>query len=131
MLRIQVVDDNADAADSLCLLLRFLGADVHVARDGPSALEAFASYDPAMVLLDIGMPGMDGYEVARHIRSRFPERKPVLVALTGWGQESDRRKAREAGFDQHMIKPAEIGALQTLLASLPSRPASSSSRRAS
>ena len=117
--RILVVDDNADAAESLSLLLRFLGADVQVARDGPNALEAVGNYDPAVVLLDIGMPGMDGYEVARRIRANFPERKPALVALTGWGQENDRQRARDAGFDQHMIKPAELGALQTLLASLP------------
>jgi CheY-like chemotaxis protein len=71
-----------------------------------------------VVLLDIGLPGMDGYEVARRIRSDFPERQPALVALTGWGQDADRRKARDAGFDQHLIKPAEIGALQALLTSL-------------
>jgi CheY-like chemotaxis protein len=126
--RILVVDDNADAAESLGLLLRFLGADVLVAHDGNEALEEFGDYDPAVVLLDIGMPGMDGYEVARHIRTRFPERKPALVALTGWGQENDRQRAREAGFDQHMIKPAELTALQKLLATLQSSAASSSPR---
>jgi CheY-like chemotaxis protein len=117
-LRILVVDDNRDAADSLGMLLQILGADVRIAHDGPQALDACEAYDPAVVLLDIGMPGMDGYEVARRIRGRFAGRQPTLVALTGRGQEEDRRLAREAGFDRHLIKPAEIGALQALLASL-------------
>jgi CheY-like chemotaxis protein len=116
--RILVVDDNRDAADSLGMVLRFLGADVRVARDGPEAIEAFRTYDPAVVLLDIGMPGMDGYEVARTIRTNFPGRHAALVALTGWGQAKDRRLSQEAGFDHHLIKPADIGALQALLASL-------------
>jgi signal transduction histidine kinase/ActR/RegA family two-component response regulator len=120
--RIMVVDDNAEAADSLAMLLEFLGADVRVARDGPSAVEAFATYDPAAVLLDIGMPGMDGYEVARQLRSRFADRRTLLVALTGWGQEEDRRRAREAGFDHHLIKPADLDTLQRLLASLGAHP---------
>jgi PAS domain S-box-containing protein len=116
--RILVVDDNRDSADSLSMVLTFLGADVRVARDGPEALAAFPSYDPAVVLLDIGMPGMDGYEVARVLRARFPHRNTAIVALTGWGQEEDRRRAREAGIDHHLLKPTEIGALQALLASL-------------
>jgi signal transduction histidine kinase/DNA-binding response OmpR family regulator len=115
--RILVVDDNRDSAESMRLLLEFLGGDVRVAHDGPSAIEAFAQYEPAVVLLDIGMPGMDGYEVARRLRLSYPDRKALIVALTGWGQEEDRRKAREAGFDRHLIKPADVGALQTLLGS--------------
>jgi signal transduction histidine kinase/DNA-binding response OmpR family regulator len=116
--RVLVVDDNEDAADSLAMVLQFLGADVRVARDGPEALEAYGSYDPSVVLLDIGMPGMDGYEVARRIRSRYPERLTTLVALTGWGQDKDRERAREAGFDRHLVKPAAIEALKALLSSL-------------
>jgi PAS domain S-box-containing protein len=116
--RILVVDDNRDAADSLGMLLQCLGADVRVAHDGTEALEAVAAYQPAVVLLDIGMPGMDGYEVARCIRKNFPERRTPLVALTGWGQEEDRRRARDAGFDHHLIKPADMETLQALLASL-------------
>lgn len=116
--RMLVVDDNADAANSLAMLLRHLGADVEVATDGKGALDQFALYEPDVVLLDIGMPGMDGYEVARTLRSTYPARRPVIVALTGWGQEGDRRLARDAGFDHHLIKPADIGALSTLLASL-------------
>jgi signal transduction histidine kinase/CheY-like chemotaxis protein len=121
--RILVVDDNRDAGDSLGMILRHLGADVHVARDGDEALAAFAAYEPAVVLLDIGMPGMDGYEVARRMRALHPARRSALVALTGWGQEEDRRRAREAGFDHHLVKPAQLAALQALLASLEDDPA--------
>src|SRR5687768_6264557 len=103
------------------MVLKLLGADVRVARSGAEALGAFRSYDPAVVLLDIGMPGMDGYEVARRIRAGFPERRAAIVALTGWGQDDDRQRAREAGFDHHLIKPAELGALQALLMSLEDR----------
>jgi PAS domain S-box-containing protein len=116
--RILVVDDNHDAGDSLGMILERLGAEVRIVRDGPEALAAFPAYDPSVVLLDIGMPGMDGYEVARTLRERFPERNAALVALTGWGQEKDRQQARDAGFDHHLVKPAEIGALKELLASL-------------
>jgi PAS domain S-box-containing protein len=116
--RVLVVDDNADAGDTLAVILDMLGAEVRVARDGAEALETFAAYKPSVVLLDIGMPGMNGYEVARAIRSRFAGHPTVLVALTGWGQEDDRRRASEAGFDHHLLKPAEIEALQKLLADL-------------
>lgn len=118
---ILVVDDNTDSAESLRMLLEFLGADVRVAYDGESALAAFTTSLPALVLLDIGMPGLDGYEVARRMRLADPRRKATIVALTGWGQEDDRRKAREAGFDRHLIKPADVGALQALIASLDTR----------
>ncbi|HEU4620032.1 MAG TPA: PAS domain S-box protein, partial [Gammaproteobacteria bacterium] len=118
--RILVVDDNVDAADSLGMLLRLLGAEVRVARNGPEAIDVFASYEPCVVLLDIGMPGMDGYEVARRLRTSFPECDAKIVALTGWGQEDDRRRARDAGFDHHLIKPANVAALRALLASLDS-----------
>ena len=129
--RILVVDDNRDAADSLGMLLKFLGADVRIARDGSEALEQFEAYDPRVVLLDIGMPGMDGYEVARRIRTGFPGHDATLVAVTGWGQEKDRRLAQEAGFDQHIIKPPEIGALRALLAALGNQAPSRASRTSS
>jgi PAS domain S-box-containing protein len=116
--RVLVVDDNADAGDTLAVILDMLGAEVRVARNGEQALETFAVYEPSVVLLDIGMPGMNGYEVARAIRSRFAGQPTVLVALTGWGQEDDRRRASEAGFDHHLLKPAEIDSLQKLLADL-------------
>jgi CheY-like chemotaxis protein len=114
--RILVVDDNQDSAESLAALLGFLGADVRTAADGPQALEVFTTYEPSMVFLDIGMPGMDGYEVARRIRAGFPERRTVLVALTGWGQSEDRRRASDAGFNHHLVKPADFTALQALVA---------------
>ena len=116
--RILVVDDNRDAADSVRLVLEMLGAEVRVARDGTAALAAVEDYHPTVVLLDIGMPGMNGYEVARRIRSSATARRPAIVALTGWGQPEDRRRAREAGFDHHLVKPAEISALRGLLNSL-------------
>ncbi|RYF36556.1 MAG: response regulator, partial [Comamonadaceae bacterium] len=121
--RVLVVDDNHDAGDSLAMILEMLGAQVQVARSGAEAIEAFPAYQPSAVLLDIGMPGMNGYEVARTLRSRFPAQQAVLVALTGWGQEDDRKRAREAGFDHHLVKPAEIDALQNLLASIQVAPA--------
>ncbi len=116
--RVLVVDDNRDSAESMRMLLEYMGADVRVASDGREALQAFDAYDPAVVLLDIGMPGMDGYEVARAIRARSPARRAAIVALTGWGQAEDRRRSREAGFDHHLVKPADLAALQSLLGSL-------------
>jgi PAS domain S-box-containing protein len=120
--RILVVDDNQDAARSLAMLLKALGADAQVAHDGPQALDMVPSYRPSAVLLDIGMPGMDGYEVARRIREREPDAAPVLIALTGRGQEEEGRRAEEAGFDRYFVKPADVPVLQSLLASLPAQP---------
>ena len=115
-LRLLLVDDNVDAAQSLALVLTELGAHVRIAHSGPEGLKEFASFHPAVALLDIGMPGMNGYEVAREIRAKFPEQSATLIALTGWGQEDDREQARLAGFDHHLVKPADIGVLQSLLA---------------
>ncbi len=117
--RVLVVDDNADAAEMLALLLEADGMTVHVADGGRAALELVARHDPEVVFLDIGMPELDGYEVARQIRARQPGRRPVLVALTGWGQQDDRRRVREAGFDHHLVKPAELETLRALLSALP------------
>jgi signal transduction histidine kinase len=114
--RVLVVDDNRDAADSLGSLLGILGADVHVVHDGQAALDAFGAYRPALVFLDLGMPEMDGFEVARRMRARPDYDGVRLVALTGWGQEKDRRQTAAAGFDEHLVKPPEIDALQALLA---------------
>lgn len=116
--RILIVDDNRDAAESLSLLLQMLGASVFVADDGPSALRAVGSFRPGVVMLDLGMPGMDGFEVASRIRERADWNSITLIALTGWGQESDRKFIEAAGFAHHVVKPAEIGALQALLATL-------------
>jgi PAS domain S-box-containing protein len=114
--RLLVVDDNQDAALSLATLMRLQGHEVRVAHDGTSALEVATSYRPDMVLLDIGMPGMDGYEVARRMRQLPGLQKIVLAALTGWGQHKDRRRTAEAGFDYHLVKPVEPKCLESLLA---------------
>jgi CheY-like chemotaxis protein len=113
--RLMVVDDNRDAADSLALLLRLQGHEVAVAHSGESALETAESFRPEMIFLDIGMPGMDGYEVALEMRKRPELRGTLLTALTGWGQPEDRRRTLEAGFDYHLIKPAEPTALSQIL----------------
>ena len=113
--RVLVVDDNTDAADTLAMLLELSGSDVQVANDGLSALAAAASRRPDIIFLDIGMPHMDGYEVARRIRKTPSLDGVLLVALTGWGQEEDRRRSAEAGFDVHLVKPVEPGALETVL----------------
>jgi PAS domain S-box-containing protein len=115
---ILVVDDNQDAAESMRLLLRQVGAEVRVAHDGPQALAAFDACRPRMVLLDIGMPGMDGYEVARRLRASPYAGQASLVALTGWGQDEDKKRVREAGFDHHLVKPADLGTLQSLITSI-------------
>jgi CheY-like chemotaxis protein len=109
------VDDNRDSAESMSMLLGVLGAEVRVALDGATALAIYEEFDPSVVLLDIGMPDMDGYEVARRIRACFPERATAIVALTGWGQDQDRWRTRLAGFDHHLTKPADIAGLQALL----------------
>jgi signal transduction histidine kinase/DNA-binding response OmpR family regulator len=119
--RVLVVDDNRDAAESLGLLLEVSGHQVRICHDGASALAAAADYQPEVVLLDIGLPGMNGYEVARRLRGHAATRKALLIALTGYGQAEDEQRAREAGFDHHLIKPADLDALAGLLAS-PSSP---------
>ncbi|MGE5093667.1 MAG: CHASE3 domain-containing protein [Betaproteobacteria bacterium] len=116
--RILVADDNADAAESLARMLRMMGHEVKTVADGEECLAAFADFQPDVVLLDIGMPRMDGYAAARAIRERWG-RRALLVALTGWGQEEDRRRAREAGFDHHFVKPAEYARLARLLHAAP------------
>lgn len=116
--RILVVDDNRDAAVTLAMILKSFGAEAEIACSGPEALEKFAAWSPSIVFLDIGMPRMDGYEVARRIRRDFPARRPTLIALTGWGQREDRRRASEAGFDYHIVKPAEIDVLRELVRSI-------------
>ena len=120
-LRVLVVDDNRDAADSLAVLLDYLGYTVQVAHDGPGALQQAELFRPALVLLDIGMPEMDGFEVARRFRAQEKWNDLVIVALTGWGQEEDRQRSREAGFDHHLVKPTDIDALQGLLADVARR----------
>ena len=115
--RVLVVDDNRDAADSIAMVLATLGADVRVAYDGAQALELAESYRPAIGLLDIGMPEMDGLELARRLRRQAHGASMTLVALTGWGQDDDQRRSLEAGFDRHLIKPIGFEALQEILLS--------------
>jgi signal transduction histidine kinase len=117
--RILVADDNRDALDSLVELLAMAGHETHKAGDGAQALEAATRLRPEVILLDIGMPGLDGYEVARAIRAQSWGRQPTLVALTGWGQDTDRKRSSEAGFDAHWVKPLELHRLWNLLKSLP------------
>ena len=108
--RVLVVDDNADAAESLAMLFEVNGDQVRIAYDGEEALEAEGDFRPEVVLLDIGMPKLSGYEGAKRIREARGG-KVLIVAITGWGQEDDRRRAREAGFDHHFTKPVDYQAL--------------------
>jgi CheY-like chemotaxis protein/two-component sensor histidine kinase len=117
-LRVLVVDDNRDAADSLAMLLRLQGAEVAVEYNGPSALETLAEFRPQLILLDLGMPQMDGYEVARQIRGQVEYKSICLVALTGWGQPDDRRRSTSVGFDHHLLKPVNLRALKSILSAI-------------
>jgi PAS domain S-box-containing protein len=117
--RVLIVDDSEDGAESMGMLLEFAGHETFKAHDGVSALEAARRLRPDVVLLDIGLPRMNGYEVCRRIRQEPWGRTVTVVALTGWGQEEDRHRSREVGFDAHMVKPVDVDALMKLLASLP------------
>lgn len=114
--RILVVDDNVDSAISMAMLLRMSGNETRIAHDGEAALQMADSFKPDLVLLDIGLPKLDGYEVARRIRSQPWGVAMQLVAVTGWGQEEDRRNTAQAGFDQHMVKPVDLESLDKLMA---------------
>jgi CheY-like chemotaxis protein len=126
MRRILVVDDNRDSADSLAALMRVNGSNVQIAYDGLEAVEKARAFRPELVVLDIGMPRMDGYQTCRAMRNQAWGRDICIVALTGWGQEEDRRKSREAGFDAHLVKPVDHAAMMDLLGSI--RSASRSAR---
>jgi CheY-like chemotaxis protein len=113
--RVLVVDDNVDAAETIARLVKIWGHDVQTAHNGPAALDAVHRFHPDLVLLDIGLPGMSGYEVARQIRAQSEFRELVLAALTGYGQDEDRRRADEAGFNFHLTKPADPKRLEALV----------------
>jgi signal transduction histidine kinase len=117
-LRVLVVDDNVDAVESMAMLMVASGHDVRTAHDGPAGLKAVIEYGPDVVLLDIGLPGLDGFQVAKRIREHPRHKKAVLVAMTGYGQEADRRRSLEAGFDHHLVKPANLGELREILATV-------------
>lgn len=117
--RILVVDDNVDSATSLAMLLRHMGHEIETAHDGLEAVQAAAAFRPQVILLDIGLPKMNGYEAAKRIREQSSGEKIAIIALTGWGQEKDKQMAFDAGFDHHMTKPVEHAALQRLLALTP------------
>ena len=113
--RILVADDNADSAASMALLLEILGNEVRTAFDGLHAVEVAAEFRPDVILMDIGMPRLDGYDACRRIREQPWGQDVVLIALTGWGQEEDVRKSRDAGFNHHLVKPVEPATLGKLL----------------
>ena len=113
--RVLIADDNQDSAESLAMLLRMEGHEVLVVHDGPEALAAVAAFEPELALLDIGMPGLNGYEVAKKIREAAPTSPIMLIAVTGWGQHSDKARARASGFDHHFTKPVEPERLMELL----------------
>lgn len=114
-----VVDDNVDAAESLAELLKLAGHDVRTAHTGPLAVEAAEAYTPDVVLLDIGLPGLNGYEVARRLRANAALKGVRLVAVTGYGRDTDLQLAQEAGFDAHMVKPVQLAKVLALLSEEP------------
>jgi len=113
--RVLIVEDNPDASDALHMLLELLGHKVAVVRDGPAALEAVRESIPDVALVDIGLPGMDGYEVARRARPLASPGQMTLIALTGYGRDEDKARALAAGFDYHLTKPVDVDALRSLL----------------
>jgi CheY-like chemotaxis protein len=110
-----VIDDNADLLLMTTALLRHLGHDVYSAGDGPSGIEAARIHQPDVILIDIGLPGMSGLEVAKHLRSLPSFERVTLAAMTGYGQAEDRRRSKEAGFDHHLVKPVQLQSLTQLL----------------
>ncbi|HEV7831998.1 MAG TPA: response regulator [Caballeronia sp.] len=114
--RVLLVDDSVDAAEAMSMLLETLGHEVRVMNDGPSALSMVDDFAPDVVILDIGLPGMDGFEVAREMRARAVTKTALLIALTGYGADSDKQKARDAGFDHHLVKPVSFTAIETVIA---------------
>jgi CheY-like chemotaxis protein len=117
-LRVLLVDDNRDAADSMAQALSEAGHDVRVAYDGPSALIVAQGFEPRLALLDIGLPVMNGYELARQLRRQHANRELTLVAVTGYGQAADRERSKAVGFDEHLVKPVSVIDLMALLANL-------------
>jgi CheY-like chemotaxis protein/anti-sigma regulatory factor (Ser/Thr protein kinase) len=118
-LAIVVIEDNDDAADTLAEWLETMGHSVRVARNGPEGVDLVREYQPRLVLCDIGLPGMDGVEVCRHVKALPIASQPVMVALTGWGMDADRKRTREVGFDHHLVKPVAPDKLFAILNAMP------------
>ena len=114
-LRILIVDDNRDGADSLALMLKVMGNETHTAYDGDEAVSAAEKFRPDVILLDIGLPKLNGHEACRRIRRSEAGKKMVIIAQTGWGQEDDRARTHEAGFDHHLVKPVNPKELEGML----------------
>jgi len=117
--RVLVVDDNTDSAHSMRMLLQLLGSEVRTAHDGLQAVEAAQAFRPELILMDVGMPRLNGYEAARRIREQPWGQDALIVTLTGWGQESDKARSQEAGCNEHMVKPIKLAEVEGLLARLP------------
>ncbi len=115
-LRVLVVDDNVDTVTTLALLVQESGHEVRTAYDGPSAIEVGRAFEPDFILLDIGLPGKDGYQVAAELREDACCKDVVFIAITGYGMEEDRRRSKQAGFDHHLVKPADFGKVRQILA---------------
>ncbi|HEY5613702.1 MAG TPA: response regulator, partial [Lysobacter sp.] len=122
--RALVIDDNQDSADTLAMMLELLGHETRRLYDPRAAVETVAAFAPDVVFLDIGMPGLSGYDVARMLRASPQGSQPVLVAVTGWGQPDDRRRTFDAGFDHHLVKPPEMAAICQICDELPLPPRS-------
>jgi CheY-like chemotaxis protein len=122
-LRVMVVDDNVDIVTSMAMLVREFGHEVRTAYDGSTVLETALDYRPNVILLDIGLPGRNGYEIAKQLRQQPALKDTVLVAMTGYGQESDRQRSREAGFDHHLVKPVNFEKVSQILSAVTKSPA--------
>jgi CheY-like chemotaxis protein len=116
--RVLVVDDNLDNAESLSMFVRLLGHEVETAHDGLQAIEVAQRFGPDLVLLDIGLPKLDGYEVAQRLRAEGTCKAACLVAITGWGRDEDSERAKDAGFDHHLTKPVDPAVLEKLIAEM-------------
>ena len=113
--RVLIIEDNHDAAESLRQVLELLGCSVIVSYTGPDGIQAAKRFGPDVVICDIGLPGLDGYQVAQQLRHQAGLEKILLIAVTGYGQEEDRRQAQQAGFDHHLVKPVDPHFLQKLI----------------
>lgn len=117
--RILVVDDNRDGAESLAMMLQLVGTEIAMAHDGDEAIEQAERFWPDLILMDVGMPHMDGLEATRRIREQTWGRRATIIALTGWGQDADRERSRAAGCDAHLVKPVNLSELEKVMEQLP------------